>query len=92
MKIPRTHPALAGHFPGRPVIPGVVIIDEVITAISDMKGRSVNIKSISFIKFLNPVGPDEEFEISLTEKDSGKVDFSVFSAEKKILTGSLVCS
>lgn len=92
MKIPGTHPALAGHFPGNPVVPGVVIIDQVVSAISDKKGRSVVIKSIPFIKFLNPVGPDQDFDIRLVEKESGKVDFSVYSGEIKVLTGSLVCS
>ena len=27
-----THPALEGHFPGRPVVPGVMILDEVLAA------------------------------------------------------------
>lgn len=92
MKIPGTHPALAGHFPGNPVIPGAVIIDQVVSAISHKKGTSVELKSIPFVKFLNPVGPDQDIDIRLNEKESGKVDFSVYSGEIKILTGSLVCS
>jgi 3-hydroxymyristoyl/3-hydroxydecanoyl-(acyl carrier protein) dehydratase len=92
LKIPGTHPALAGHFPGAPIIPGVVIIDHVISAVSELKGKPVRVNSIPSIKFLSPIGPDEEFEISLTEKDSGKVIFSVSSNDRKILTGSLVCS
>ena len=30
--IPRNHPALEGHFPGRPIVPAVVILDEVLAA------------------------------------------------------------
>ena len=31
--IPSDHPCLAGHFPGRPIVPGVVILDEAVALI-----------------------------------------------------------
>jgi len=31
--IRRDHPSLPGHFPGNPVVPGVVILEEVLEAI-----------------------------------------------------------
>ncbi len=89
MKIPVTHPALAGHFPGSPVVPGVVILDKVISELAELKGVRLEVKTFPAIKFLNPIGPDEEFDISFTEKDKGKITFSVFSREKTFLSGSL---
>jgi len=89
LRIPGTHPALAGHFPGDPVVPGVVILDKVISKLVEMKGASVEVKTIPAIKFLNPIEPDEEFDITFTEKKSGKVTFSVFSGDKIFLSGSL---
>ena len=35
------HPSLAGHFPGHPVVPGVVMLGEIMNAIREMaKGTS----------------------------------------------------
>jgi 3-hydroxymyristoyl/3-hydroxydecanoyl-(acyl carrier protein) dehydratase len=36
--IPSDHPSLPGHFPGRPVVPGVVLLDRVVAAIESVHG------------------------------------------------------
>jgi len=33
--IPETHPALSGHFPGNPLVPGVVILDRVLQGLKN---------------------------------------------------------
>ena len=37
--IAKDHPALAGHFPGNPIVPGVLILDEVMRAAEQWRGR-----------------------------------------------------
>jgi len=49
----------------------------------------VEVKTFPAIKFLNPIRPGEEFDISFTEKNPGNISFSVFSGEKIFLSGSL---
>ncbi|MEZ5592806.1 MAG: hypothetical protein R3F53_19725 [Gammaproteobacteria bacterium] len=34
------HPSLAGHFPSNPIVPGVVILDEVMQAVQQATGLS----------------------------------------------------
>ncbi|RBC43168.1 hypothetical protein BRN41_12545, partial [Xanthomonas oryzae pv. oryzae] len=36
--VPHDHPCLPGHFPGRPVVPGVVVLDHVLQAVEALHG------------------------------------------------------
>ena len=33
------HPSLPGHFPGTPLVPGVVILDEIVAALAEWRRR-----------------------------------------------------
>ena len=49
------HPALAGHFPGNPIVPGVVLLDYAIHALAQLGGLSEAGIRIGTAKFLAPV-------------------------------------
>jgi 3-hydroxymyristoyl/3-hydroxydecanoyl-(acyl carrier protein) dehydratase len=57
------HPSLAGHFPGQPVVPAVVLLDAVLAAIRS-RGDYV-LRSIPVAKFLLPVLPDERVDVRI---------------------------
>lgn len=67
--VPRTHPALAGHFPGRPIVPGVVLLDLVFAAIQAAAPEHLRIQTVTQAKFLRPVEPDQQIDVSITLDD-----------------------
>ena len=55
------HPAFAGHFPGRPIVPGVTLLAEVIEAVLADAGLQAMVGAaprLGVVKFVAPVGPD----------------------------------
>ena len=53
--VPANHPALAGHFPGRPIVPGVLLVDEALRALEQATGRSViRLQQVKFHAALLP--------------------------------------
>jgi len=55
------HPSLLGHFPGAPVVPGVVILDEILAALTEWREDS-HLTVIRAVKFLVPLKPEQPFE------------------------------
>ncbi|HEY8609838.1 MAG TPA: hypothetical protein VIL69_00945 [Roseomonas sp.] len=72
--LPANHPCFPGHFPGRPVVPGVVLLDQVMEA-ARAAGLGVAARLPS-AKFLRPVGPEEEVAVTLRRTPSGRVGFA----------------
>jgi 3-hydroxyacyl-[acyl-carrier-protein] dehydratase len=55
----------AGHFPGRPLLPGIFQIELVRAAAEKVLGSSLEIREIVRAKFLRPVLPKEKLRLSL---------------------------
>ena len=58
------HPCLPGHFPGQPVVPGVVVLDHVLAAIEAQHGALGPLR-IPQVKFLQPLLPQQSARIEL---------------------------
>ena len=62
LAIARDHPAFAGHFPSRPIVPGVVLLDESLRAIGVARSLAAPAR-IASAKFLSMVGPGEALRV-----------------------------
>ena len=84
------HPSLPGHFPGAPLVPGVVILDEVVAALGEWQ-QTLQLSGLRSVKFLAPLKPEQPFMISLsaTSKNAGKVSFCCRVEERVIVEGRL---
>ena len=59
------HPSLAGHFPGHPVVPGVVMLGEIMNAIREMAKENIVFVGMPSAKFISPLNPGEPLTIRL---------------------------
>ena len=86
--IPADHPSLPGHFPGAPIVPGVVILDEILSALIKWRENSRVIR-ISRVKFLAPLRPEQSFTIRLSESQNARdeVDFCCRVQDRVIVEG-----
>lgn len=91
--VPVDHPAFAGHFPGAPILPGVVLLDEVIQALSQAMADASNggeaLFKINSAKFLSPVKPGETLTISCTDTATGSTRFEITGLGRTVATGIL---
>ncbi|MDO9464139.1 MAG: hypothetical protein Q7J67_02435 [bacterium] len=77
-----------GHFPDKPVLPGVCKIQAVIVMLQAWEKEDVRLKEIVSAKFFSPVSPEEEivFNYRKQTESNGEalVKASVTSKDKKI--------
>ncbi|MGH8121618.1 MAG: hydroxymyristoyl-ACP dehydratase [Rudaea sp.] len=83
-RIGSDHPALPGHFPGRPVVPGVVLLDRVAAALERWRGQ--RIATLPQVKFLLPLLPEEDAELHLDD-DGRRIHFRVLRNGMPIANG-----
>jgi 3-hydroxyacyl-[acyl-carrier-protein] dehydratase len=87
------HPSLAGHFPGAPIVPGVVVLDEVAAALADWRKES-RLTGIPSVKFIAPITPGQSFVIGFdsTNPAGTQIDFCCRLDGRVVVEGRLEIS
>ena len=79
VEVPREHPAFPGHFPGHPLLPGVVLLGEVLELLSREAPEALGAQPcISSVKFLAPVRPGASMEIRWSAPGETRLRFEVW--------------
>jgi 3-hydroxyacyl-[acyl-carrier-protein] dehydratase len=83
------HPSFAGHFPGMPIVPGVVLLDLLLQAlVSELQADPDRCK-LSSAKFFSTVAPGDAVIARYRATADGRVDFHLECGERKVAAGSL---
>lgn len=91
-RVAADHPAFAGHFPGQPLWPGVLLLAEVLEAVQASPALAVRLgerPTVAQAKFLAPVGPGDELGILLHDEARG-LRFEVRRGEVLAASGLLL--
>ncbi|MES2312082.1 MAG: hydroxymyristoyl-ACP dehydratase [Pseudomonadota bacterium] len=67
------HPALPGHFPGQPLVPGVVLLEQLALALRAWRGQALT--GVLEAKFVAALLPDQVATLRLTEADAERSRF-----------------
>jgi 3-hydroxyacyl-[acyl-carrier-protein] dehydratase len=65
LRVDANHPSLPGHFPGQPIVPGVVLLDCVLQEAERWLQRPLRVLGLPNAKFVAPLLPDQSTELQL---------------------------
>ena len=57
--VPGDHPSTDGHFPGNPIVPGALLLSEVMGAWEGLLGGPLQSSNVKVAKFLSPTRPGD---------------------------------
>lgn len=74
--MPADHPSLPGHFPGNPIVPGVLLLDAIVANLERATGcRVVRLQQVKFLSVLRP----DQHAIAQCEVEGYSATFSAFT-------------
>lgn len=86
--VPTEHPAFPGHFPGRPILPGVVLIDQATHLADGLLPAGSTIRGLGNTKFFEPVGPGTRLVFHYAPASTKALSFEVRTADRLVASGS----
>ena len=90
-RIAADHPSLPGQYPGRPVVPAVVLLERVLEAIETAGGVELGALRLPQIKFLRPLLPEQTARIEVRAQD-GHWRFRIVRGDETIASGEVAAA
>jgi 3-hydroxymyristoyl/3-hydroxydecanoyl-(acyl carrier protein) dehydratase len=92
LRLSADHPTGAGHFPGNPIIPGALLLAEVLRCIEQAEGARFVSCNVKAAKFLAPARPGDTVEIDYGRSAQGTLEFQCSVGTTKVLSGGIIAN
>jgi 3-hydroxyacyl-[acyl-carrier-protein] dehydratase len=89
LNVAADHPSFAGHFPDFPVLPGAILLDEMLKAIELARGIDLKSWRISAAKFPDAVRPRDNLVLEHEASTPGLIHFTIRVDDRKVASGTL---
>lgn len=89
LRIAEDHAAFAGHFPGRPILPGAALLDVVLHEIERARSIDLTRWSVASAKFLATVRPGDALTLEHSASGDAAIRFVIRNATCAVASGML---
>jgi predicted hotdog family 3-hydroxylacyl-ACP dehydratase len=86
--VPADGPLFEGHFPGRPILPGIAELVFIAHALAQ-EGDGADVSAIPFARFRGLVLPGDALEVAASPRGDGGVRFEVRRAGEVVANGAM---
>jgi 3-hydroxymyristoyl/3-hydroxydecanoyl-(acyl carrier protein) dehydratase len=87
-EVERDDPAFDGHFPGRPILPGVALVARAMEALQRATATQASDWSLESAKFASPVAPGTRLVMDHRGEAAGRVRFEIRAGERRVASGA----
>lgn len=89
--VPPDHPCLPGHFPGEPIVPGVLLLDLSRAVLQRARPQLGVLCEVKTVKFMHPVRPGEAVRVTFSAAGApGAWRFSCATAAGVVAQGQML--
>ena len=88
LSVPAEHPVFRGHFPGNPIVPGVMLLEWVMGEVARALGRAPASLRVREAKFFTPLAPLQQARLSV-ELGNARCAFEIQRDAERIARGIL---
>jgi 3-hydroxymyristoyl/3-hydroxydecanoyl-(acyl carrier protein) dehydratase len=92
LDIPHDHASFSGHFPMNPILPGVLLLERVMSYVQSLATSPLQSYSLLNVKFLSAVSPGDKLSLALSDGNSNEKHFSVHILQSGQDDGILACT
>lgn len=89
IEVPAGGPLFEGHFPGRPILPGIAELVLVARALSVAAGTA-SVVALPFVRFRGLVQPGDRLDLTAAVRKDGGLRFDVRRADELVANGAML--